>query len=195
VHEVYCDESEADLLGGPGLFLAGYLATQENWQAFSTEWRIGILDRFSISYLHAVELRSRHTSLYRHLDLAARRRLLAGAFDIIVSHIEAGFLASMRPSELDSLTTQVERSRWGGAYRICTEVVISDISGHVGRPDRVNVYFEDGHVNVGSAMLRIAAIKSDTEPIEWPTLACGGDKSGRNCFRFSCGYRLLVAST
>ena len=42
----------------------------------------------------------------------------------------------------------------------------------------MNVYFEDGHANVGSAMVRIAAIKSDTEPIEWPEIADSDHREG-----------------
>jgi hypothetical protein len=178
VREVYCDESGADLRGSPGLFIAGYLATQENWQVFSADWRAGVLKHFSIPHLHAVELRSRHAALYQHLDLEARRQLLETACNVIVSHIEAGFVTYMRPAELDSLTTHDERSRWGGDYGVCTEILIGDISRHVGGPERVNVYFEDGHANVGSAMLRIANIKADTEPIEWPEMVENDHQQG-----------------
>ena len=127
--EVYCDESGADLRGSPGLFMAGYLALQENWQSFSADWRTRVLKRFSIPHLHAVELRSRHASLYQHINLEARRQLLAAACDIIVSHVEAGFVAYLRPAELDSLTSEDERSRWGGAYGICTDILIGRFHG------------------------------------------------------------------
>jgi hypothetical protein len=146
------------------------LAREENWRSFSANWRSRVLNRFAIPHLHAVELRSRHASLYKHIEVEERRRLLAEACDIVVSHVEAGFVAYMRPAELESLISQSEHSRWGGAYGVCTEVLVAEISRHVGRPERVNIYFEDGHANVGSAMARIAAIKSDTEPVEWPSM-------------------------
>src|SRR5688572_11943898 len=99
VLEVFCDESGADLRGSPGLFMAGYLATEDNWRSFRADWCTRVLERFLIPYLHAVELRSRRTSLYQHLDLEARKQLLATACDIIVSHVEAGFVAYLRPAE------------------------------------------------------------------------------------------------
>ena len=99
-------------------------------------WRTRVLDSFSIPHLHAVEFRSRHASLYRHMNLEAWRQLLATASDIIVSHVEAGFVVYPRPAELENLTTKDERSRWGGAYGVCTEILIADISRHVGRPER-----------------------------------------------------------
>jgi hypothetical protein len=179
VLEVYCDESIADLLGAPGLWLAGYLASDENWASFSQLWRTEVLEPYSIPHLHAVELRSRHASLYRHLDLDARRKLLATACDIIVSCIEAGFVAYMRPAEFERLTAPEERARWGGAYGVCTEVLVGEISRHVGRPERVSFHFENGHANVASAMKRIDAIKADTELIEWPKMA---DADGVDAF-------------
>lgn len=175
---MYCDESGADLLGAPGLWLAGYLASDESWSSFSQAWRTEVLDRYSIPHLHAVELRSRQASLYRHLDLEARRKLLTAACDIIVSCIEAGFVSYMRPEEFESLTTPEERARWGGAYGVCAEVLVGEISRHIGRPERVNFHFEDGHVNVASALKRIEAIKADTEPTEWPKMADADDLDG-----------------
>lgn len=177
--EVYCDESVADLRGAQGLWLAGYLASDESWASFSHAWRSEVLDRYSIPHLHAAELRSRQASLYQHLDLKARRKLLAGACDIIVSSIEAGFVAYMRPVEFESLTTPEERGRWGGAYGVCTEVLVGEISRHIGQPERVNFHFEDGHASVSSAMKRIEAIKADTEPIEWPGMV---DTEGQDKF-------------
>ena len=53
---------------------------------------------------------------------------------------------------------------------MCTERLLLEVARHLNRPERVNVFFEDGHANVSSAILRTKDIKSDTEPIEWPHL-------------------------
>ncbi len=171
--EAYCDESQADMLGKPLLCLAAYLAPDERWHAFSDEWRREILEPFSIPYLHAVEFRNLRTSLYRHLDVVSRRRLLGQACAIVTAHVDAGFVTYLRPDDLKALTTPVERSRWGGAYGICVELLLSMMSNHLGRPDRVNIYLEAGHANTAAALQKIANFRSDTEPVEWPEVAEG----------------------
>jgi hypothetical protein len=171
MREVYFDESVADLFGKPLLFLAAYLAPEENWVAFNAEWDARILKAFSIPYLHAVELRSSQASAYKHLDVSARRALLSAACGLIVSHVDAGFGAYLRPADLAAVTSPNERARWGGAYGICTEMLLKLISDNVNHPERVNIFLEAGHANAASALRKIQNFKEDTEPVEWPELA------------------------
>jgi hypothetical protein len=128
MREVYCDESQADMFGKPLLCLGAYLARDDRWRTFSEEWRTKILCRFSIPHLHAVDLRSRLSSTCKHLDTTSRRTLVTQACALIAQHVDAGFLTYLRPDDLNELTTSAERSRWGGAYGISVELLLSAIS-------------------------------------------------------------------
>jgi hypothetical protein len=170
MREIYCDESQADMFGKPLLCLGAYLAPHDRWRTFSDEWRTEILGRFSIPHLHAVDLRRGLSSTSKHLDTASRRTLVRQACALIAQHVDAGFLTYLRPDDLNGLTIPTERSRWGGAYGISVELLLSAISEHLKSPERVNVYFEAGHANSEAALQKIRNFKFDTEPVEWPDL-------------------------
>lgn len=158
------------MFGKPLLFLAGYLASEEQWAAFSSAWTEQVLKAYSIPFVHAAELRSKRSGFYRHLDITARRQLLHTACGLIGDHVDAGFGTYMRPADLLAITTPQERARWGGAYGMCTELLLCLVSKEGGQLERINVFLEKGHANAGSALKRIEYFKYDSEPIEWPDL-------------------------
>jgi len=86
-------------------------------------------------------------------------------------HALSGFLTYLRPDDLKALSTPAERSRWGGAYGICAELLLCAISDHLNRPERVDIYLEAGHANSAAALQKFRNFKSDTEPVECPELA------------------------
>jgi hypothetical protein len=154
--EAYCDESDSTTLGGePVLVLAGYLADESEWRNLISAWEKEILDKYKIPYFHAKELRSRNAKFYRHLDFAARRDLLNTACSLIKHNVRAGAIVYMRPSDWKRETTQRQRSKWGSAYGVCMEMLLSPVlSKLVQGPERVSIFLEDGHANVSRFSLK-----------------------------------------
>jgi hypothetical protein len=168
VRSIYLDESEGTILGGHVLAVAGYVGSDAAWTAFTDEWKTKVLDAFSIPHFHTTDLRNPEKRLFRHLGLAARRRLLAVAADVIVSHVEAGCSVYIRPNDWKELTTEAERCRWGGAYEACIHTLLPLFSSQLAVVDRVNVYLEEGHKNMAGALQAIADYQQATEPVQWP---------------------------
>ena len=168
--EVYCDESVSSIGGEDFLVFAGYVAPERNWNQFRHDWRRHILEKYSVPYLHAKDLRSGNAPLYRHLDLSSRRNLVEDACRLIGAHATDCVAVYMRLCDFDLAVTSEQRSRWGSAYGACAVIMLSVLSEFVRAGERVSIFVEDGHVNARDAITRIKHFKFDTEPVRWPSL-------------------------
>lgn len=175
MRSIYIDESAGTVLGGDMLAVAGYIATDEAWARFAADWQAKVLDKYSLPYFHATDLRNADKRLYRHLSLAERHLLISTVSDVIATHIEAGFGVCLRPSDWEKLTNKAERTRWGGAYEFCVHFLMPVFSEHLASTERVNVFLEDGHKNTKAALSAIADYKQATEPIQWPPMVGEGE--------------------
>jgi len=173
MREAYLDESSSTASGEPVLIVAGFVSDKERWALFEEKWRETVLAPYKITHLHTKQLRSHNDKLYRHLNLDARKSLRSNAVETIAAHVESAFSIYMRPHDWQHATTAEERRRWGSCYGICTELLLVAMSENKyggPAPERMNVFLEDGHANLGDALKRIRYYQQDTEPPEWPQL-------------------------
>jgi hypothetical protein len=170
VIEAYCDESDSQAQGKPLLILAGYAASQEKWRTFGDRWQQEILDRYEIPFFHAKDLRSGSAKLYRHLGFKKRRRLVEDAVSVIADTVEMGGAVYLRPSDWKAVTTPNDRSRWGSAYRIAVEYLLTGFSKILARKPElrvpISVFLEEGHANASDALKGMAAWKYNSESFE-----------------------------
>ena len=173
MREAFLDESTSMASGKPVLIVAGFVSEKERWTLFEKKWRKTVLDSYKITHLHSKQIRSHNDKLYRHLNLDARKALLSTAVETIAAHVESAFSIYMRPHDWQHATTVEERRRWGSCYGVCTELLLVAMSENKyggPTPERVSVFVEDGHANLGDALKRIRYYQQDTEPPEWPRM-------------------------
>jgi len=164
MREAFLDESSSTAAGQSVMIVAGFVSEKERWALFEAEWRKKVLQPYKITHLHSKQLRSHNDKLYRHLDLDQREALLSTAVETIATHVESAFAIYMRPYDWQHETTPEERRRWGSCYGVCTELLLVAMSENKyggPNPERVSIFIEDGHANLGDALKRIRYYQQD----------------------------------
>ncbi|MCM3873435.1 MAG: hypothetical protein ND895_22360 [Pyrinomonadaceae bacterium] len=148
--EAYFDESGTHGDRSDAVSVGGFLASREQWEAFSLEWK-ALLERESIKVFHRVDLECFQKEFKREngWDEARRDRVVNEAQTIIGKHVQIGFVHSVIKSHYDEVITDdsVRRRLGRHYYTFCAQACMRKIAvwaAFSSHNEAISYFFEDG---------------------------------------------------
>ncbi|ODM82237.1 hypothetical protein A6X20_17490 [Bradyrhizobium elkanii] len=171
----YLDESGTHGASAATQVLAGFIATEQGWQAYERDLA-ALLAQHHVEYFHAIKFRKRQGP-FKHFNVATQAIFIHDFFELVHRHLAYGFAVSLTQKDFlgiyraakDALPKRFRHdSQYGVCFRFCMSAIQTFMKG---QPNEcpVTVVLEGGHKNSGDALRVFGDAKAEMERNEKDT--------------------------
>jgi hypothetical protein len=154
------------------------MGTTGNIKRFTGSWNRE-LEKYSLPYFHAKDIRNGRSKLFKHLSESKRERLLSDLSKLIVRYMDRGFSAVVDVDAFSQQTSPRFRSQWGSPYPFAIQLILYCMHLHLNETGKlsqvVNILIEDGHANANAAINHFRESKeSESVVLNYGSYSLGG---------------------